>query len=77
MSFNPSIKVFDKTDYIDKEFVEEYFSTIDNMSAPIPFMDSTTTGYIFSIIRNSIKGDMTFEEAYSSAKSQIDFYLSE
>lgn len=69
--------LFPKTCEFDKEFVEEYFSTIDNMSDPIPFMDRTTTSYVFSIVRNSIKGDMTFEEAYSSAKSQIDFYLSE
>ncbi len=69
--------LFPKACEFDQKFVESYFNVIENMSDPIPFMDSTTTSYIFSIIRNSIKGDMTFEEAYSSVKSQINFYLSE
>ena len=59
------------------EFVESYFYIIENMSDPIPYIDRTTSSYMFSIVRNGIiNGDLT-EKEYNVVKSQIDFYLSE
>lgn len=69
--------MFPKTCEYDKAFVESYFHVLDNMSDPIPYMDRTSSSYVFSIIRNAITGSMALEDAYASAKSQLEFYLSE
>ncbi|MBR3998021.1 MAG: carbohydrate ABC transporter substrate-binding protein, partial [Clostridia bacterium] len=59
----------------DPEFVESYFDMIDNMSDPIPFIDRTVSGYMFSLIRNgSINGELT-EEDYNAVKAEIEAYL--
>ena len=69
--------LFPKNCEFDKAFVESYFHVLDNMSDPIPYMDRTSSSYVFSIIRNAITGSMSIENAYASAKSQLEFYLSE
>ena len=61
----------------EPEFVESYFSIIENMSDPAPFIDRTASGYIFSLVRNGIINGGLTEEEYNSVKSQIEFYLSE
>ena len=76
--YDPAEKyIFAKNCEFDKAFVEKYFEYINNMSEPIFFMDRTSSSYIFSIVRNGILDNSTFEDMYKSAKSQLEFYLGE
>ena len=61
----------------DPEFVNSYFSIIENMSDPVPYIDRTISSNMFSLIRNGIINGGLTEEDYNIVKSQIEFYLSE
>lgn len=69
--------LFPQTCEYDREFVESYFYYIDNMKDALPYMDRTTVGYLFTIIRNNLRGEATVEEGFADAESQVKFYLSE
>ena len=59
------------------EFDNSYFSIIENMSDPVPYIDRTISSNMFSLIRNGIINGGLTEEDYNIVKSQIEFYLSE